>query len=384
MIEFFLDLFGFFLKSLIIAFLVVTPLLLIALIMRRKDKSLDQKDGLKIVVKDLRQGMIKRRDNMRKVLKKHHPDKDIEDLNPITKKLKRKHKDADEEDDFQKAKQKREAYLQELKEKEAQGIFCPKNLFVLNFNGGSKGSEVKRLRKEIDALLDVATPKDEVIVNLTSPGGMVNSYGLLSSQLARIRQKNINLVCTVDSVAASGGYLMATVANKIVAAPFAYIGSIRVIASMPNFKRFLDKHEVDYEQVTAGHYKRTLTMFGENTDDARAKFKAELEVIHERFKEQVLKYRPQVDIEKVSTGEYWLAVDAQKLGLVDEIATSDEYIAKRAFDTYDCVLQIMCTRKQKQNFMTKLRDLLMLKHIKHDVYGTILEKMEDNAYRHIK
>lgn len=384
MIEFFLDLFGFFLKSLIIAFLVVTPLLLIALIMRRKDKSLDQKDGLKIVVKDLRQGMIKRRDNMRKVLKKHHPDKDIEDLNPITKKLKRKHKDADEEDDFQKAKQKREAYLQELKEKEAEGIFCPKNLFVLNFNGGSKGSEVKRLRKEIDALLDVATPKDEVIVNLTSPGGMVNSYGLLSSQLARIRQKNINLVCTVDSVAASGGYLMATVANKIVAAPFAYIGSIGVIASMPNFKRFLDKHEVDYEQVTAGHYKRTLTMFGENTDDARAKFKAELEVIHERFKEQVLKYRPQVDIEKVSTGEYWLAVDAQKLGLVDEIATSDEYIAKRAFDTYDCVLQIMCTRKQKQNFMTKLRDLLMLKHIKHDVYGTILEKMEDNAYRHIK
>ena len=177
---------------------------------------------------------------------------------------------------------------------------------------------------------------------------------------------------------------MATVANKIVAAPFAYIGSIGVIASMPNFKRFLDKHEVDYEQVTAGHYKRTLTMFGENTDDARAKFKAELEVIHERFKEQVLKYRPQVDIEKVSTGEYWLAVDAQKLGLVDEIATSDEYIAKRAFDTYDCVLQIMCTRKQKQNFMTKLRDLLMLKHIKHDVYGTILEKMEDNAYRHIK
>ncbi len=352
--------------------------------MRRKDKSLDQKDGLKIVVKDLRQGMIKRRDNMRKVLKKHHPDKDIEDLNPITKKLKRKHKDADEEDDFQKAKQKREAYLQELKEKEAQGIFCPKNLFVLNFNGGSKGSEVKRLRKEIDALLDVATPKDEVIVNLTSPGGMVNSYGLLSSQLARIRQKNINLVCTVDSVAASGGYLMATVANKIVAAPFAYIGSIGVIASMPNFKRFLDKHEVDYEQVTAGHYKRTLTMFGENTDDARAKFKAELEVIHERFKEQVLKYRPQVDIDKVSTGEYWLAVDAQKLGLVDEIATSDEYIAKRAFDTYDCVLQIMCTRKQKQNFMTKLRDLLMLKHIKHDVYGTILEKMEDNAYRHIK
>lgn len=384
MIEFFLDLFGFFLKSLIIAFLVVTPLLLIALIMRRKDKSLDQKDGLKIVVKDLRQGMIKRRDNMRKVLKKHHPDKDIEDLNPITKKLKRKHKDADEEDDFQKAKQKREAYLQELKEKEAQGIFCPKNLFVLNFNGGSKGSEVKRLRKEIDALLDVATPKDEVIVNLTSPGGMVNSYGLLSSQLARIRQRKINLVCTVDSVAASGGYLMATVANKIVAAPFAYIGSIGVIASMPNFKRFLDKHEVDYEQVTAGHYKRTLTMFGENTDDARAKFKAELEVIHERFKEQVLKYRPQVDIEKVSTGEYWLAVDAQKLGLVDEIATSDEYIAKRAFDTYDCVLQIMCTRKQKQNFMTKLRDLLMLKHIKHDVYGTILEKMEDNAYRHIK
>ena len=383
MLTFAVDLLGFFLKALIVAVMVTAPLLLLALVLKKKDRLGEQKDGFKIVVKDLRQGMQRRRENKEKVLKKHHPDKRLEEQDPVAKKKSGDEKSAAQKN-YAQARAEREAYVKELQDKEASGLFCPKNLFVLNFRGSTRGSEVKRLRKEVDALLDVVTDSDEVVVNLTSPGGMVNSYGLLASQLERIRARGVRLVCTVDEVAASGGYLMAVVASKIVAAPFAYIGSIGVIASLPNFHRLLKSHEVDYEQITAGRYKRTLTMFGNNTDEAREKFREELKAVHERFKGLILKYRPQVDIEKVATGEYWLALDALKLGLIDEIATSDAYLARLAAETYDCVLQIMCTRKQKQNLVTKLRDLLMLKHMRKGIVATLEDRMNDSAYLHVR
>ncbi len=258
-------------------------------------------------------------------------------------------------------KAQRAQKLAHIKELQGQGTFCPRNLFVLDFMGSPKGTEVKRLRYEINALLQVADERDEVVIKLTSPGGMVNSYGLLSSQLLRLRNKGIYLTVCVDSVAASGGYLMACVANKIVAAPFAYIGSIGVVAEFPNFHRLLDHYQVDYEQVTAGKYKRTLSMLGPNTKEGRAKFKDELEAIHRRFKEQVLKFRPQLDGDKVATGEHWLAVDALELGLVDELATSEEYILKRANCTLNCVLSVAVSKPKKSGLQAFLGKLARLK-----------------------
>ena len=201
-----------------------------------------------------------------------------------------------------------------------------KTLYVLEFDGDVHAEEVKNLREEVSALLHIAGKNDEVLVKLTSPGGAVNSYGLAASQLVRIRDKGLNLTVAVDEVAASGGYLMACVANKIVAAPFAIVGSIGVVAELPNFHKVLEKYNIDYEQFTAGEYKRTVTMFGENTDEAKAKFKDELTEIHIVFKDFVQQYRPSLDIQTIATGEYWLAVKAQKLGLVDELQTSDAYI----------------------------------------------------------
>ncbi len=201
-----------------------------------------------------------------------------------------------------------------------------KTLYVLEFDGDVHAEEVKNLREEVSALLHIAGKKDEVLLKLTSPGGAVNSYGLAASQLVRIRDKGLNLTVAVDEVAASGGYLMACVANRIVAAPFAIVGSIGVVAELPNFHKVLEKYNIDYEQFTAGEYKRTVTMFGENTDEAKAKFKDELTEIHDVFKDFVQQYRPSLDIQTIATGEYWLAVKAQKLGLVDELQTSDAYI----------------------------------------------------------
>lgn len=174
--------------------------------------------------------------------------------------------------------------------------------------------------------MQIAEKGDEVLIRLKSPGGAVNGYGLAASQLVRIRDKGLHLTVAVDEVAASGGYLMASVAHKILAAPFAIVGSIGVVAEMPNFHKVLEKYNIDYEQFTAGEYKRTVSMFGENSEAAKEKFRAELNEIHHIFKDFVQQYRPQLEIEQIATGEYWLAVKALELGLVDELKTSDSYI----------------------------------------------------------
>lgn len=269
------------------------------------------------------------------------------------KKKKKNSKQARRERLLQKI-EKREAFVHELQEKRAAGEFCPRNLFVVDFKGSTKGSEFQQLRQKVDAILAVATDEDEVIINLNSPGGLVNTYGLCASQLQRLRDHQIFVTVTVDEVAASGGYLMACVANKIVAAPFAYVGSIGVIAGIPNFRRVLNKFDVDYEQVTAGKFKRTLSVLGENTEEGRAKFKQELEAVHQRFKEQVSRYRPQLNIEEVATGEHWLAADALKLGLVDEIATSDEYIHERIKVTENSALKVAWKKSEKKKNFLKL------------------------------
>jgi serine protease SohB len=196
-----------------------------------------------------------------------------------------------------------------------------------------KASGVNSLREEISAIIAIAGKQDEVLLRLESPGGMVHSYGLAASQLQRLRDKKINLTIAVDMVAASGGYMMACVANKIVAAPFAIIGSIGVIAQIPNFNRLMKKMDVDYEQHTAGEYKRTLTLFGENTDQDREKFREELEETHQLFKSFITDNRPELDVEKVATGEHWYGTQAIEKGLIDEVSTSDDLILNAVKDT---------------------------------------------------
>lgn len=203
-------------------------------------------------------------------------------------------------------------------------------MYVLDFNGSVDAKEVSSLREEVSAILSVANKEDEVFVRLESGGGMVHGYGLASSQLDRLRQREIPLTIAVDKVAASGGYMMACVANKIIAAPFAILGSIGVIAQIPNFNKLLKKNDIDFEQLTAGEYKRTLTMFGENTDKGREKFVEELEDTHRLFKTFVSERRPTLDMAKVATGEHWFGTTAHELGLVDEIKTSDDYLFEAA------------------------------------------------------
>lgn len=203
-------------------------------------------------------------------------------------------------------------------------------VFVLDFDGDIRASATSSLRQEVTAVLSLATGQDEIVVRLESGGGMVHGYGLAASQLARIRDAGIPLTVCVDKVAASGGYMMACIGNKILSAPFAVLGSIGVVAQMPNIHRLLKKNDIDVEVLTAGEYKRTLTLLGENTEQGRSKFLQDLQTTHDLFKDFVARYRPQLDMASVATGEVWLGTDALAKQLVDEIRTSDQYLVERA------------------------------------------------------
>lgn len=223
---------------------------------------------------------------------------------------------------------KQEQKLQKKEEKRTDtGV--KHRVFLLRFDGDIKASQVDSLRQEITAILQVATPQDEVVAVVESPGGMVTTYGLAASQLARLRKAQIPLVVCVDKVAASGGYMMAVVASRILAAPFAIVGSIGVVAQVPNFNRVLKKYDVDFKEYTAGEYKRTVSLLGEITPKGEEKFREQLEQTHILFKGFVQQFRPQIDMMKVATGEYWYGQQALDLGLVDELLTSDDYLLEK-------------------------------------------------------
>ncbi|MGS2872874.1 protease SohB [Enterobacter huaxiensis] len=227
----------------------------------------------------------------------------------------------------QKKKHKQEAKTAKAKAKSSTPPTDVKpRVYVLDFKGSMDAHEVISLREEVTAVLAVARPQDQVVVRLESPGGVVHGYGLAASQLQRLREKQIPLTVAVDKVAASGGYMMACVADKIVAAPFSIIGSIGVVAQIPNFNRFLKNKEIDIELHTAGQYKRTLTLLGENTEEGRQKFREDLNETHHLFKDFVHRMRPTLDIEQVATGEHWYGTQAREKGLVDDVGTSDDLL----------------------------------------------------------
>ena len=252
-----------------------------------------------------------------------------------------------------KSKEKQKNQKHAVKEGEPERA----RMFVIDFKGDIQASEVNSLREEITAALSVAQEEDEVLVRLESPGGVVHGYGLAASQLQRVRSRGITLTVAVDKVAASGGYMMACIANRVLAAPFALLGSIGVVAQIPNFHRLLQKNDIDYEVLTAGEYKRTLTVFGENTDKAREKFVDDLEDVHALFKEFVKEHRPTVDIEEVATGEAWFGRRALEHRLVDELETSDEYIIERCDEMDVFHIRYVIHKHRLERFMDKVASI---------------------------
>ena len=290
MVTFFMDIAQFVLQT---AVLLVALLILIGFIFSLVNKNREDVSGLE--VKNLNKKLNKNRQTLQKAL-------------------------------FDKKAFKKLQKSEKAKSKKEEGQ--KQRVFVLNFKGDIKATAVSELRSEISAILGVITDKDQVVLKLESPGGVVHGYGLAASQLQRIRDRGIHLTVCVDKIAASGGYMMASIANHIISAPYAIIGSIGVAASMPNLNKLLKKNDIEYLEITAGQYKRTLTPLGEITEPGMKKFKEQIEDVHVLFKDHVKNQRKQVDIEQVATGEYWYGLRARELNLVDEIGTSDDYLLK--------------------------------------------------------
>ena len=264
----------------------------------------------------------------------------------------------EKEEKAKQKKQKKEAKSQAKQVKsgkaEAQSLITRRpRTYVLDFDGDIEASQVKSLRRCITAVLTLAQSEDEVVIRLTSPGGLVHAYGLAASQLERIKRADVPLVVCVDGVAASGGYMMACIANRILAAPFAVVGSIGVVAEVPNVNRLLKKHDVDYDVYTAGEFKRTVTVFGENTEQGKEKFVQDLEKTHGLFKDFVSKHREAVDIDQVATGETWYGTQAIDAGLVDELMTSDQYLSEQC-ETRDVFTVALKPKKSLDNRLAKL------------------------------
>jgi serine protease SohB len=254
-------------------------------------------------------------------------------------------------DDDLKAEKKR----YKKNQKESKGQALKPYAYVLNFlEGDVKASGVEQFREEITNLLLIAKKDEEVIINVESPGGVVHGYGLAAAQILRLRDFGLSVTVCIDKVAASGGYMMACTAHKIVSAPFAIVGSVGVVAQIPNFHRVLKKHDVDYKEYTAGDFKRTVSIFGEITEKGEKKFTEQLEATHVLFKTFVAKYRPQMNIDQIATGEYWFGEDAIKLKLVDQIGTSDDYILNKT-KTH---LVVKMAIEKKVSFSEKISDAL--------------------------
>jgi len=291
--EFFFDYGLFFAKSLTFVLAAAVVIGLIAAVSKR------EKSQEKFEVKNLN----RKYEDMRNLLRSHIlPPKEWKKLAKLDKSSRKKARKGKEKD------------------KSASRVF------VLDFQGDIKATAAASLREEVTAILTLAEEGDSVLLRLENMGGVVHEHGLAASQVKRLRDAGVHVTVAVDKVAASGGYMMACVADRIIAAPFAVLGSIGVLAQLPNFHEMLKRHGVTFEQETAGEYKRTITMFGENTEKERAKLREQIEQTHELFKQFIAEHRPGLDLDKVATGEIWYGSDAVDAGLVDEIKTSDDFL----------------------------------------------------------
>ena len=252
-------------------------------------------------------------------------------------------------------KKEKKALKQKNKRSESQKEDVRKRTFVIDFHGDIKATAVASLRETVSAVLMEAKPADEVVLRLENAGGLVHEHGLAASQLARIREKGIPLVVTVDKVAASGGYLMACVADRILAAPFAILGSIGVLAQMPNFHGLLSRHGIEFEKIQAGRYKRTMTLFGENTEEDRAKMQEQIDEVHGLFQRFVEDFRPQLDMEQVATGEYWYGKQALDRKLIDAMQTSDDYLMAASEDSDIYLLKYSVKKRLSERVLSSMQ-----------------------------
>ncbi len=210
----------------------------------------------------------------------------------------------------------------------------PPRLAVLRFQGlrDLNASGDQRLSEAIDEVLVNRDHFEEAVVIIDSPGGTTHGYGHAYALLERLSASGLKVTACIDRIGASGGYLMALPADRILAGPFAIVGSVGVVAGIPNVKRLLEEKGVSYRLFVAGDKKRVVHFADDDGPEVREYMDEKLAGIHTQFLQAVEKHRgDRVKLDEVRSGDHWSAEESVEkgLGLVDELQTSAEYLLER-------------------------------------------------------
>lgn len=175
-------------------------------------------------------------------------------------------------------------------------------------------------------LLDQAAQDDSVkavVLRIDSPGGTVAASEEIARYAAEFEKP---LIVSVGDVGASGAYMLASQCDEIWALPGSAVGSIGVIAEIPNVSGLLDKLGVEFQVITAGKYKDAGSPYRPLTDDERALIQGEVDEAYDQFIDIVAEGRDleRSKVETLATGLTWSGERAKDLGLVDEIGTMQD------------------------------------------------------------
>lgn len=212
-----------------------------------------------------------------------------------------------------------------------------------------------------------------LVLRINSPGGDALTSEIILNSLKQLDTLK-PVVVSMGNVAASGGYYIASKADKIFADPMTITGSIGVFAALPNFKGLADKLGINAEQVSTHQNAMGYSLFEPLQEGYRKTTKAAIEKIYEKFKSHVAEGRSITleQVEEIAQGRVWSGKEALEVGLVDELGglkAAIEYSASMAEITAYNIVEFP---KIKEDLGSMLSGVLPL--IKIKIFNNPLEK----------
>jgi protease-4 len=182
--------------------------------------------------------------------------------------------------------------------------------------------------------LDKALADDNVkaiLLRIDSPGGTVAASQEIALAVKRASEKK-PVVVSVGDICASGGYMVASQADEIIASPGSSVGSIGVIMEVANVEELLNKVGISFTTLTTGAYKDAGSPYRSLTETETAMLNEQLTVIYDQFITDVAEGRdlPETKVRELATGWVWLGSEALDLGLVDSLGNYNDAVKRTA------------------------------------------------------
>jgi protease-4 len=197
-----------------------------------------------------------------------------------------------------------------------------KAIAVIDVKGDILSSE--KVVKEIEKY-DEDSSVRAIVLRVNSPGG-----GIAQSQeiYKAVKEADKEIIASLGSVAASGGYYISCGADRIIANPGTITGSIGVITTFPKYHQLLKKIGVEWEVIKSGEHKDIGSPYRDMTVEEKRLFQDVIDDLFDQFVEVVSVERdiPKEEVLKLADGRIFSGNQAHELGLVDEIGTFSDAI----------------------------------------------------------